>query len=364
MGPTRTSLHATPRAFPAERTSWARRVRRAKAALVVSCALSATSGYAQKTDVIILDNGDHITGDIKGMAQGKVDFNTDDAGRPSIKWDKIARITSTHVFEVELSSGKKYYGTLTSPADREVMVGTNPADTVPFLDVVALTPMDDYFWARVKADFDLGFTLTKASSSMTLSSDGQFAYRGQHFGGALAFNTYWQRFSDATHVGQFSGTLTGTYYFTKWRAELQFGVDHNDELQLKLRLELAGGFAYPILRNNWNEFWLSFGLIGAYEQYTTVEPQGNVAVYGGAGWEAFIYDTPKLTAGTSFQLVPVLNELWRTRGNLKVQIKYEVFKDFFVGTNFTFTFDTAPPDPTAAHTDYLLALTIGWSYRQ
>ena len=364
MGPERTSLRATLRVVPGKRRSWAYLLRQSRTATLLTGLLAATPARAAKTDVIILDNGDHITGEIKGMSQGKLDFKTDDADRPSIKWNKIARITSTHAFEVELASGRKYYGTLQSPADHEVLVGTEAKDTFPSVEIVAITPMDEYFWSRVKADLDLGFTLTKASSSMTLSGDGDFGYRGQRFGGDLSFNGYWQRFSDATHVGQFSSTLTGTYYFTKWRAELQLGLDHNDELQLSVRVDLGTGLAYPIIRNGWNELWLSFGVVGSYEQYTSVEPQGNIALYGGAAWQAFIYDTPKLTAGTSLQLVPVLNELWRTRGTLKFQVKYEVFKDFFVGTNFSFTFDTQPPDPTAAHTDYLLSLTVGWSYRE
>jgi hypothetical protein len=56
--------------------------------------------------------------------------------------------------------------------------------------------------------------------------------------------------------------------------------------------------------------------------------------------------------------------LWRIRGTGTVKVKYELFYNFFVGLNFSYTFDTEPPDPTAAHTDYLLSITIGWSYRR
>src|SRR5271165_2099631 len=123
MGPQRTSLCAELRAFPGGRSGRGRRrVRVGRALVVVFLAglFSAGAAQAEKTDVVVLGNGDHFTGEIKGMSRGQLDFKTDDAGRLSIEWIKIATITSTHSFEVELATGKKYYGTLRSPVDGQV----------------------------------------------------------------------------------------------------------------------------------------------------------------------------------------------------------------------------------------------------
>jgi hypothetical protein len=331
------------------------------AALLV--ALLASRAHADKTDVVVLENGDKITGEIKGMSRGKLDFKTDDVGRLSIEWIKVARVTSSHSFEVELSSGKKYYGVLHSPSDEKVLVGTEQADTFPVVEIVAITPMDEWFWARVKASLDLGFTLAKSNKALTLSGDGNFSYRGEHFGGAIAFNTYLQNDENSTAVGQASGTLTGTYYFRKWLVQLQLGLDHNDELALTLRVDLGAGVAYPVLRNNTMELWLSTGLVAVREQYTSGTPNFNLAGALGGEWDAFVYDHPKLNAGIALTVLPILTELWRFRGNTTVKVKYELFYNFYVGLNFSFTFDTQPPDSTASHTDYLLSITIGWSYR-
>lgn len=367
MGPQRTSLCAELRAFPGGRNTLGRRRLRAGGAAVavfLGGLLSAGAAQAEKTDVVVLGNGDRFTGEIKGMSRGKLDFKTDDAGRLSIEWIKIVSITSIHSFEVEMASGKKYYGTLSSPQDYDLQVGPEKSDVVVMVEVITMTPMDEFFWAKVKAYLDLGLTLAKSNSSMTLSGDGEFAYRGQHFGGAFDFNTYWQRDKNSTAVGQLSMNLTGTYFFSAWRVQIQLGYDHNDELDLSYRVDLGAGAAYPIVRNKWNELWLSAGVVGAQEQYKSGEPNNNLAAYVGEDWEAFIYDSPKLNAGITTQIIPVLTELWRTRGNVTAKVKYEVFSDFFVGCNFSFTFDTKPPDPTAAKTDYLLSITLGWSYRQ
>jgi len=319
---------------------------------------------ADKVDVVILRNGDHITGEIKGMSRGQLDFKTDDAGRLSIEWVKVFRLTSPHGFEVELASGQKYYGPLQSPEDGQVEVGTTEKKVFSVADIITITPMDDFFWARVKAYLDLGFTLAKSNNAFTLSGDGEFAYRGQHFGGAIDFNMYVQDDKNSTAVGQASVTLTGTYFFSKWRAQLQLGADHNDELDLTLRLDLGAGVAYPLLRNNTMQLWLSGGLVGVRELYTSGTPNFNLAGALGGEWEVFVYDTPKLNAGIAVTILPILTELWRFRGNSTVKVKYELFYNFYVGLNFSYTFDTQPPDPTASHTDYLLSITIGWSYRR
>jgi len=326
--------------------------------------LVAGAAHAQRTDVVVLGNGDRFTGEVRGMSRGRLEFATDDAGRIFIEWIKIARLTSIHSFEVELSSGLKYYGTLQSPQDFVMQVGPETTDTFPMVEAITLTPMSEYFWARVRAYIGLGYTLAKSNDAMTLSGEGEFATRGQHLGGSFDFNTYWQRDQNSTVVGQLSMNLTGAYYFPVLRLQLQLGYDHNDELALNYRIDLSGGVAYPVVRNTWNELWFTGGLMGAQEKYSNGEPSLNLAAYVGEEWEAFIFDRPRLSAGIVTQIIPVLSELWRTRGTVSARVRYEVFRDFFVGCHFSFTFDTKPPDPVASNTDYLLSITIGWSYRQ
>jgi hypothetical protein len=368
MAPKRTSLRASPKAVPSRgRSAWRALETLRGGACVVLVAIMLLAGsqaHADKTDIAVLVNADRITGEVKGMSQGQLDFKTDDVGRIFIEWIKVARLTSTHIFEVELTSGQKYYGTLQSPADGKVWVGSEEADVFAVPDIIAITPMDDQFLARLKAYLDIGFTLAKSNDALTISGDGQVAYRGQHFGGSFGFNMYLQNDKNSTAVAQYSIDTVGQYFLTKWRLQLQLEFDHNDELELTLRVAIGGGVAYPVVRNTWNELWLSGGLLGGQEQYTTGEPNQNLASYVGCDWEAFIYDHPKLTAGASIQILPILTELWRTRGNVVLKVKYELFYNFFIGANFSYTFDTQPPDPTAAHTDYLLSLTIGWSYRR
>src|SRR5215510_11646756 len=77
--------------------------------------LAAPLSARQKTDVIVLANGDRITGEIKSLNAGvlRVDLDYVD-GAISVQWLKVRRITSNQLFIVQAQDGSLYTGTLAS----------------------------------------------------------------------------------------------------------------------------------------------------------------------------------------------------------------------------------------------------------
>jgi len=53
---------------------------------------------APKTDVVILNNGDRIAGELKGFSRGILLFKTDDAGTLQIEWHAIQELKSKYYF--------------------------------------------------------------------------------------------------------------------------------------------------------------------------------------------------------------------------------------------------------------------------
>src|SRR6478672_5568821 len=79
--------------------------------------LCATAAEAQKTDSVWIRNGDRITGEVKSLSRALLKYSTDDLGTIYIEWEKVVRITSPATYEVQLSSGLKYFGTLGAARD-------------------------------------------------------------------------------------------------------------------------------------------------------------------------------------------------------------------------------------------------------
>jgi hypothetical protein len=48
--------------------------------LAVTAGLLAPTAFADKTDVVVLLNGDHLTGEVKGLSYGQLRFTTDNMG--------------------------------------------------------------------------------------------------------------------------------------------------------------------------------------------------------------------------------------------------------------------------------------------
>ncbi len=329
---------------------------------------------AQKTDVVVLRNGDRITGEIKGLSRGKLDYSTDDAGRLSIKWEKIARVTSQFFFEVELSSGRKFFGRLAEPAeDGRVVVQLTRPDTIPLHEVVSLVRIDARFVTRLKAYLDVGFTLAKANLATTFTTSGEVAYRGQRIGGKVAFNSYAQGQRDVPTTTRNSFNLSAQRYLPRrWAAGGVLGLEQNDELSLDLRVTIGAAAGRTQVQTNSAELSFLGGAVLVQESFSHRDSAGGPAdtvktsVEGliGANWSAFRLDSPKLDFSTELRIYPGITTLGRVRGDLDVRVRYELLKDFFVGLNLSDQFDSRPPGGSGARNDFITSVSIGWSYRR
>ncbi|HJS46688.1 MAG TPA: hypothetical protein VJ773_01740, partial [Gemmatimonadales bacterium] len=180
----------------------------------LAVALAPARAAAQKTDVIVIRNGDRITGEIKQLSHGLLEYSTDDVGRLQVEWIKLLRITSRKYFEVEVASGRKYFGQLDSAAaEGQVVVRLEPAaDTLRIAEVVAITPIGGRLRNRLKAYLDVGFTLAKAQWATTLTASGEVRYRGPSFGGRFNFASYLQGQEDVETSVRHSFQVDGGYY--------------------------------------------------------------------------------------------------------------------------------------------------------
>src|SRR5436190_14460647 len=141
--------------------------------MMASFVLSPSSACARNSDVVILRNGDRISGEVKGLSRGKLDFITDDAGRLSIEWEKVRSLTSPFAYDVDMGSGETHFGRLvSSERDGYLVVQDLTADTLRITSIVGITTLDSGFLQRVKSYLDMGLTLAKAHKATTFSLSG------------------------------------------------------------------------------------------------------------------------------------------------------------------------------------------------
>jgi len=65
-----------------------------------------------KVDVVVLQNGTRVVGEIRSMSRGRRELETDDMGTIYVEWGNVAQVTAPGFFEVEDMEGGLYFGSL------------------------------------------------------------------------------------------------------------------------------------------------------------------------------------------------------------------------------------------------------------
>ena len=133
--------------------------------------LAAGTAAAAKTDVVVLVNGDAVTGEVKSLEFGSLSYGTDSMGTVNVDWVDVVALTSKQTLQVEVTDGRRYFGTLaTAGSLGQVRVSQGESSyTLAINDVVRITPIDahDSFWQRVEGSLTFGFNTQKASEVTT-----------------------------------------------------------------------------------------------------------------------------------------------------------------------------------------------------
>jgi hypothetical protein len=327
--------------------------------------LGVGSLHAQKTDVIILINGDHVTGEIKKLERGRLEYSTDDMGTLSIKWDKIVRITSNKFFQVETGRGDRYYGTLAESTDPGTMVvQLMDRYTLQLLSVVKINPIKQSIWSALDGYLDIGFDFKRARKVFNLHTAGEVRFRGRKYGFKLNAKTYFQSQDSVENVQNQNAALQlERFLANRWSIALSNEWTSNSELSLDLRTQFGLSAVWMLSQTNSSELRASAGVNLNREQYVGSDT-ANISGEGVVGGDFLVFrlDSPKLDVNTSLYGYPSITDLGRVRIQFDLRVSYELLKDFTVGLTFYDSFDSRPPSATASKNDFGVTIPIGWKF--
>ena len=135
--------------------------------------------HAQSTDVVEVASGDRITGDVRRLDRGQLAFATASAGPGhqrfagtiSIVWTEVVSLTSAQNFDIELASGERFAGSISSPSAGQLVVLTASGPTRPIAvgEFVWIVPIEDGFRGRTTGSIDFGLSFTNAHWEMLVA---------------------------------------------------------------------------------------------------------------------------------------------------------------------------------------------------
>jgi hypothetical protein len=308
-----------------------------------------------KTDVVILKNGDHVTGEIKALARGKLSLSTDSMGTVSIEWEDVERVTSQWVFEVETETGLRTFGSLAPAAEPKTMeiILEGSRNTLNQTSVVRLTQIEAGFWARLEGYMDLGFNFARANRATQWTFGSEVKSRNEIRQLKSTFSSYFDARKEVESTTRNVFTFDWTRFFSgRWLVTGLTSFTQNQELNLDLRSSFGGDLGRHVIQNNRSlltvrvDLRSSFGgdlgrhviqnnrslltvragAVFSKEQFapTEFEPMGenrnNIEATGTLSWELFSFQDPEIDIITTLTVLPSLSNWGRIRADFVVQI--------------------------------------------
>ena len=333
--------------------------------LVILMLLFSQSAWAVRTDVVYLHNGDRITGEVKSLFRGKLEFKTDHMGTLLIEWDDIREIVSDTGQAVELTNGQRFYGPLAKSENKDmVMVDTADGRVgVNTLDVIAMYPVEAGFWDRLDVSASLGFNWDKGSDVGKYNLGIDAVYRQPQSITRAGFSTEITTQKEVDSTTRAILTASHNLFKKSKRFTTYFGnLEHNDQLGIDLRTLVGAGYGWVPIRSQKNWFALAAGLDVNHEIPNEGDPQTNLEGVGMLTYEYFKYSTPERSFKVKFMIFPSITDFGRWRADFTTDFKFEIVNDFFWQFDFYANFDSDPISSEGASSDYGVTSSLAYKF--
>jgi putative salt-induced outer membrane protein YdiY len=333
--------------------------------------LAALTAIAKNVDdVVILKNGDRLTGEIKGLQRGELRFKSDYmAEAVRLDWTRVQSLESRSTFMIWLVDGKLVTNVMRLlPANSDeaanfVIGAAKESIKVPQLDVIRITPADRRFWTRLEGSVDFGFSFTSGNDQYQTQLAATTTYRtGDHsFTAAI----------DSSFSGQPQGESSRRNQFTfdyrkqlpdRWYAGGLFGLLRSDQQSLDLRTSVGGLIGRNVTQTENTRLSLFGGVVGTREHYSTSLAQPRTTNADGlAGVDFLTFRFSKTDIRSRFSLFPSLTTPGRMRMQATSALSIKIVKDLWWGFHVYENFDSKPP-VRADKNDLGVSTSLGWKF--
>jgi uncharacterized protein DUF481 len=337
----------------------------ARALACLVAALAASPVWAAKTDVVVLRNGDTLTGEITELDRGRLTFKTDDMGTLAIEWDKVKSVTASATFELEDLDGGQYYGSLRpGPKEGELsVVSPFGVRTLELWRVVKIERLGATLWQRLDGSIDAGVSYTSSSEllKIDLSARVVLTRPGHQFG--LDGTSTITRQPDVEDTRR--NSLTASYvrrFPNRWVGFGQGEVEQNRELGFDLRGSVSAGGGRYLVQGRRKDLLAALGLRVNREKPLEGETTTNTEVAAVLIFDRFRYDFPKVDLYATLAGFASVSDWGRVRLELDVRWKRELLNDFGISFRVYESYDSRPVTEGAQRNDYGGTFGLGWTF--
>jgi hypothetical protein len=320
---------------------------------------------ADKTDVVVLVNGDKVTGEIKGLLRGRLEFSTVSMGTVYIDWQDIRTVISETGQSVELANGQRFFGPLRKTEDSQmVAIETGPGLIgVDADDVIGMYPVEAGLWQRLDVQVSLGFSWDKASEvgKYNIGLDTEFRHPDHLTRASLSSEITTQKERDNTQRA--NASINHMRFRPNKRFTSYFGnIERNDELGIRLRTLAGVGYGWMPIRSNNNMLLFVLGADVNHEVPTDGREETNLEAVATVSYEYFRYSDPERTFSTGLTVFPSVTDWGRWRADFSMDFDMEFKRDLSWIVSFYANYDSDPISEEASSSDYGVRSSLAYKW--
>jgi len=333
-------------------------------------ALSSTSTAKSVDDMVVLNNGDRMTGEIKSLEHGELKFKSSYMLDPVVlNWPSVARLESKDNYIIVLASGR----VLTARIQLDAAAGTNERSFVMRVgtdsvgvkqtEVIKIRLAEQNFWSQLNGSIDYGFSYTSGNSQYQTQLTVSTIYNGHGYvaGGDVSSVFSGQSQGASTRRNTFNGKYW-KLFTERWFYGGLVEVLSSDQQSLDLRTALAGAVGRTMVQTSRTSLSVFGGIGVARERYSSDQPQPRTTTAESlVGLDFSTFRFRSLDINSRFLVWPSLTEPGRVRMGLNSNFRVELVKDLFWNLNLYENFDSHPL-VNAKRNDLGITTSFGWKF--
>jgi putative salt-induced outer membrane protein YdiY len=325
------------------------------------------------TDVVIMNNGDRLTGTIKGLDAGTLYFSLPYVVQTlSVDWSKVAQLQSQQWFLVKMQDGSVYTGivnTAATPAGAPMKLEVvDPEGKQILLDrdqVVQVGQTSERFLKRFTGGVDLGLSYSKGNQTTQYNLSGLAAYPRERWAAQLGFNSVLSSSSGSTVSTRNQATLTA-FHLLPWNHYFYGGLGsflQSAEQGIQQQYTFGGGIGRYLKNTNRTVISVLGGgayQVTAYRQSTVpIGTQNVAAALIAANVNLFRFN--KTSLNVNAVLLPALSEPGRVYFTTNASYHIKITGNLSWNISFYGSWDTRPPGGLPG-SDYGTSSGLSWTF--
>jgi putative salt-induced outer membrane protein YdiY len=336
----------------------------------VTAACAPVNAKVTRKDVVIMKNGDRLSGNLKRLENGVLYIDTvylsDSIG---VDWRQVESIQSNATYQVTLVSGKRVMGTIEqlTQAGAEgknfVIHEPNQEMRISAVEVAGIDQQKETFVKQLAGSINAAYSFTSGNSQSSASLEADATYTTKSWSTTASVNESFNGQSGASRTNR-SDLQFATERFLNRDSFVAGLADflHSSEQDLDLRTTLGGGYGRYLIRKGDKELSWVAGTVYTNERFSPITGQtrdNNVEALLGLNYASYRFNFGQIQSQVF--IFPGLSDLGRIRMTTNNSLTIALTNKFHFTTSFWDNFDSRPPG-TAKRNELGISSGIGWSF--